>query len=164
MILLSIQRPIAVLMICIGLLVLGVISWNRIPLELMPPIEQPEFKVTTAVPGVGTTEVEETVTTPLERSFSTIPGIIKTESVTSKEKSEIELKLRPNIDILQTINSIRERIDSAGLPEGVGKSKITRSGAKSGKALVEIAVWPKKNEPITSEFAKIVEVELAKKN
>jgi HAE1 family hydrophobic/amphiphilic exporter-1 len=125
----SVRRPVAVTMLCLGMVVLGLISAGRIPMQLMPAMERPEFRLTTDFKGAGPEEVESQVTTPIERSIATVPGIESSESVTTLERSEIRITLKPGIDLLETLSTLRDRVDAAGLPEGTGKTRIERGGS-----------------------------------
>lgn len=131
----SVRRPIAVLMICLGLTALGVISFQKTPLQLMPKVEVPEMTIITELKGAAPTEVEEAITIPLERSIATVPGLIETSSVSERGRSEVQLKFKNNINILDTLNLLRDRADSAGLPEATGKPKIQRAQSGTGAAL-----------------------------
>ncbi len=124
----AVRRPISVFMLVIGLVVLGIISYQRIPMQLMPNIEIPEFTVVTSWKGASATEVELQVTNSLERSFSTLPGLKENSSTSEKEVSYINLKFNSKVSILDTIALIKDRIDSSSLPEGISKPRVVRAG------------------------------------
>ena len=72
----SVRRPVTILMLSLGLIVLGFISADRIQLRLLPPIS-PEFSIMTIYKGATPKEVESKVTTPIEKAVSTEAGFIE---------------------------------------------------------------------------------------
>lgn len=131
----AVRRPVAVLMICIGLTVLGLIAARRIPVQLLPNIQTPEFTVVTTFIGATPEEIENLITSPIERSVSTIAGLESTTSNSERERSEIHLHFKSSINYLETISSLRERLDSAGLPEGSSRPKILRFQANAAPVI-----------------------------
>jgi HAE1 family hydrophobic/amphiphilic exporter-1 len=148
----SVRRPVAILMLCLGLMVLGLLSASRIPMQLMPPMERPEFTLITEFKGAAPEEVEAQVTTPIERAIATTPGLAGMESVSQRERSEIRIRLRGSVKILDTLSILREKIDTAGLPEGAGKTRIDRAGA-SQEPLMRLGFVPADPEESLLLFA-----------
>ena len=122
----SVHRPVTVVMICLGLIVLGVIAIQKTRIQFMPEMKVSEFTIVTQFPGATPEEVETQVTTLIERSVATISGLINSKSVTTRERSEVKLKFRDDIDFLETMGILREKVDSAGISEGALKPKIVR--------------------------------------
>ncbi|MCK9905241.1 efflux RND transporter permease subunit, partial [Frankia sp. Cpl3] len=80
----AIRRPVTVMMGVLIVVLLGIISLTRIPIDLYPPIELPTVAVITNYQGVGPEEIENLVTKPVEQAVSTVAGI-KSVSSTSRE-------------------------------------------------------------------------------
>ncbi|MHB1845691.1 MAG: efflux RND transporter permease subunit, partial [Deltaproteobacteria bacterium] len=66
----SLRNPIAILMSCIAVLVLGTVSVQRMPVDLFPDLGIPVVLVGTIVPGVGVKDVEKTITYRFEKYIS----------------------------------------------------------------------------------------------
>ena len=126
MIELSAKRPVSVLVVCIGIFLLGFISYQRIPIQLMPEMNIPEFKIITSWGNATAEEVENQITIPLERAFSTVSGLRSTTSTSEKGNSEIKLRFKSGIDIPQVVSEIRDRIDSSSFPEGTKRPRLNR--------------------------------------
>ncbi|MDC0255006.1 efflux RND transporter permease subunit [Bacteriovoracales bacterium] len=122
----SVRRPVTILMMSLGLVVLGLISADRIQLRLLPPISTPEFSIVTEYKGATPKEVEKTVTTPIEKAISTEAGLYRVESYSESGRSDIRLKFSSDIDILETISNIRDKIEGVGLDETISRPKILR--------------------------------------
>ncbi len=109
---LSITRPVTILMLVLALVVLGLQSRSKIPVELYPKIDIPIVVVSTIYPGTGPEEMETLVTKPIEDSISAIAGLDKLTSTSSEGVSTItmQLKLGTNIDV--AAGDIRSKIDA----------------------------------------------------
>ena len=59
---LSIRQPVFMTMILLAFVVLGIVSFTRMPVDLFPDVEFPIVSVTTVYPGAGPDEVESQVT------------------------------------------------------------------------------------------------------
>lgn len=122
----AVSRPVTVIMVSIGLIVIGVISAFRTPVQLLPSIVSPEFSIVTSFPGATPLEVEEKVTTPIEDAVSTSGGLYQTVSYSDLNRSTVNLKYTSDIDVLQTISDIREKLDGLNFDNGVARPKIVR--------------------------------------
>ncbi|WKA57529.1 efflux RND transporter permease subunit [Planococcus shenhongbingii] len=113
----SIKRPVFTIVIMFLIIILGVVSFFKIPITLIPEINPPIGVVVTSYPGASPTEVSEKVTRPLEASLSTLPGLDSLQS-SSEEGSNfilLEFDWSTNIDDVQT--DIMQRIDQTILPD-----------------------------------------------
>lgn len=61
---------------------LGVISLTKLPVNLLPSIDQPSLLVRTEWPGASAREIEEAVTEQLEAVLGTLPGLESVSSIT----------------------------------------------------------------------------------
>jgi len=85
----SIKRPITVTCIFILSLIMGVISLNRIGVDLYPDVSFPIVSISTVYNGASPEEIEFLVTKPIEDDLSTISGI---KSVKSTNKEGLEFQ------------------------------------------------------------------------
>src|SRR5512137_665920 len=89
---LSIRRPVFIVMQVLAILVLGVVSYSRIGIDLMPDVEFPYISVTAVYPGVGAQEIENQVTKPIEESMSAINRLKNIYSTSAEGFSQILLE------------------------------------------------------------------------
>ncbi len=71
----SIKRPITTLMIILIVVIFGIVSLFKLPIDLLPSFEIPVAIVSTNYQGVGPQEMENLVTRPLEESIATVGNI-----------------------------------------------------------------------------------------
>ncbi|MGH9754153.1 MAG: efflux RND transporter permease subunit, partial [Blastocatellia bacterium] len=117
----SVRRPITVYMFTSVLVLLGAISFMRLPVDLMPEIQNPTLTVRTSYPGVAPEEVENLVTRPLEASLSSAPGIYRISSTSSEGSSNIRVSFDWSVNIDEAANEVRTRVDRmrGALPDDV---------------------------------------------
>ncbi|TWT28018.1 efflux RND transporter permease subunit [Planomicrobium sp. CPCC 101110] len=120
----SIKRPVFTIVIMFLVIILGAVSFFKIPITLIPELNPPIGVVVTNYPGASPTEVNEKVTKPLEANLSTLPGIDSLQS-SSEEGSNfilLEFDWSTNIDDVQA--DIMQRIDQTIIPEDSNKPQF----------------------------------------
>ncbi|MGB2603450.1 MAG: efflux RND transporter permease subunit, partial [Candidatus Sulfotelmatobacter sp.] len=91
----SIRNPYFIIVICLALLVIGVTSMARMPVDLFPPINLPEAVVATFYSGMPPEDIEFDITDPLERFFTLGSGIDHMESRSMLGVSIIKVYFQP---------------------------------------------------------------------
>lgn len=114
----SIKRPVFTIVTMVLVILLGAVSFFRIPVTLIPELNPPVGVVVSSYPGASPTEVSEKITKPLEGSLSTTPGL-KTLQSSSREGTNFLLLMfdwSTNIDDVQL--DVMQRIGQVPVPEG----------------------------------------------
>ncbi|MGA7216673.1 MAG: efflux RND transporter permease subunit [Candidatus Sulfotelmatobacter sp.] len=91
----SIRNPYFIVVICLALLVIGVTSLARMPVDLFPPINLPEVVVATFYSGMPPEDIETDITDPLERFFTLAAGVDHMESRSMLGVSIIRVYFQP---------------------------------------------------------------------
>ncbi|MBN1405077.1 MAG: efflux RND transporter permease subunit [Candidatus Omnitrophica bacterium] len=116
----SVRRPVTTVMIFLGVLLLGFISWNRLPQELYPPIVYPQLTIVTFYKDAAPEEMEILVTKPVEEAVGTVSGVRRISSTSKEEISMViaEFTWGTNMDFAAL--GVREKIDliKESLPRG----------------------------------------------
>ena len=113
----SIKRPVFTLVIMFLIIILGAVSFTRIPITLIPELNPPIGVVVTNYPGASPTEVSEKVTKPLEANLSTLPGIESIQSNSQEGSNFILLEFDWSTDIDDVQSDIMQRIDQTPIPD-----------------------------------------------
>src|SRR6202042_643920 len=104
----SIRNPYFVIVICLVLVVIGVTSLSRMPVDLFPPINLPEVVVATFFSGMPPQDIETDITDPLERFFTLASGVDHMESRSLLGVSIIRVYFQPgtsaDADVTQLSN------------------------------------------------------------
>ncbi len=95
-----IRRPIATTLVMVGILVAGIVGYRALPVSDLPTVDYPTISVSAGLAGASPETMAAAVATPLEKQFSTIPGIDNITSTSSQGSANITLQfsLDRNID------------------------------------------------------------------
>ncbi|MGE4053747.1 MAG: efflux RND transporter permease subunit [Vicinamibacterales bacterium] len=107
----AIERPVMMTMISSIIVLLGVISLSRLPVDLLPDISPPTISVRVNYTGVGPLEMESLVTRPLEQQLSAVSGLEQMNSESREGVSQIRLNFTWGTDLNEAMDDIRTRID-----------------------------------------------------
>src|SRR5689334_7661318 len=91
----SIRNPYFIIVICLALMVIGITSVARMPVDLFPTINLPEVVVATFYSGMPPADIETDITNPLERFFTLAAGIDHMESRSMLGVSLIKVFFQP---------------------------------------------------------------------
>ncbi len=125
---LSVRRPVGVIMLVLGVIVLGFISFMNIPVDLYPDLDVPVAVVATSYSGAAPQEVERQVTEPIESALATIQGVDMIQSTSTSGSSLVVLLLDWGADLDEVLQSVRENVDmiSEMLPDGANDPRVMR--------------------------------------
>ncbi len=128
---LAVDRPIATLMACFVVVILGVVSVSLLSVDLLPTVEFPTATVTTLYPGAGPEEIETLITRPLEQSLTAVPGFERVTSRSLEGSSNIRLEFAWGTNLDAAVSDMRQAIDRVlrELPDDVDPPTIRRFDA-----------------------------------
>ncbi|HEV2397100.1 MAG TPA: efflux RND transporter permease subunit [Candidatus Sulfotelmatobacter sp.] len=129
----SIRNPYFIVVICLALMVIGVTSLLRMPVDLFPAINLPEVVVATFYSGMPPQDIETDITDPLERFFTLASGIDHMESRSLLGVSIIKVYFQPgtNADADVTQLSNLALADLKRLPPGTLPPVVLKFDASS---------------------------------
>jgi hydrophobe/amphiphile efflux-1 (HAE1) family protein len=95
-----IERPIATTLLMTALLLGGTVAFPLLPVAPLPQVDFPTIQVSATLPGADPQTMASSVTTPLERQFSQIPGVtqLTSSSVLGGASITLQFDLDRNID------------------------------------------------------------------
>lgn len=116
----AIHKPITTLLIFAGVIIIGLFSLSRLPIDQFPELELPFVSVMTTYPGASASEIETNVTRLLENSLNSVDGLKTLTSSSRDNMSLIFLELEWGTNLDEVINDIRSYIDITKdrLPDG----------------------------------------------
>jgi HAE1 family hydrophobic/amphiphilic exporter-1 len=99
-----IRRPVMTTVLTVSVVLFGFLSYTRLPVNDLPPVDYPVIQVQVNYPGASPDTVANTIATPLERQFMQIPGL---ELVTSKSSQghaglTLQFALDKSVDVAAT--------------------------------------------------------------
>ncbi|MBN2423766.1 MAG: efflux RND transporter permease subunit [Calditrichaceae bacterium] len=120
------RRPVAILMVVIGVFVFGFISYNQLPLNLMPDMTYPSLTVRTEYEGTAPEEIETTISRPVEQALGVVDDLVSISSISKADQSDVILEFTWDTDMNKATSDIREKLDQVYLPEEVKRPLILR--------------------------------------
>jgi multidrug efflux pump len=123
-----IQRPVFSMVVNFIILLLGVVSYDRLSVREYPNIDVPVVTVETNYLGASAKIIESQVTKPLEDSLSGIEGIDFIKSISRSEQSQITVQFRLSRDADAAASDVRDRVARARglLPEDVEEPIVAK--------------------------------------
>ena len=120
------KRPVAILMVVIGVFVFGLISYQQLPLNLMPEMTYPSLTVRTEYPGTAPEEVETAISRPIEQALGVVDNLVSISSVSKAEQSDVILEFTWDTDMNKATADVREKLDQVILPDDAKRPIILR--------------------------------------
>ena len=115
----SLRQRFLVLMFTAFILVAGIISFQRMPVDAYPDLSPPQVELITQWPGHAAEEVERLVTLPLELELNGVPHVVVMRSISLYGLSDVILTFEDNTDDYFARQVVFERMSQAQLPSGV---------------------------------------------
>ncbi|HOP05420.1 MAG TPA: efflux RND transporter permease subunit [Tenuifilaceae bacterium] len=137
----AIDKPVTTLLIFVAVIVIGLFSLLRLPIDQFPELEPPYISVMTTYPGASASEVETNVTRLLENSLNSVDGLKELNSSSRDNMSLIFLELEWGTNLDEVINDIRSFIDMTkdNLPTGCSNPFIFKFSS-SAMPIIQFAV------------------------
>ncbi len=109
----SIHRPISVIMLSLTVLVIGLFSFDRLNINLLPDIIYPDIRIRILEPGTPATVMEDKFTRQLEEQLAITEGATRVQSRSSEGRSAVSLSFPYGTDIDQALQDASTRLDRA---------------------------------------------------
>jgi hydrophobic/amphiphilic exporter-1 (mainly G- bacteria), HAE1 family len=106
---LFIQRPVMTALVMMGILLFGVAGYRNLPVSDLPNIDFPTLQVQATLPGASPETMASSVATPLERQFSTVPGVDSMTSLSGRGQTNVTLQF----DLDRNIDAAAQDVQSA---------------------------------------------------
>lgn len=120
------SRPVAILMITAAVIVFGLISYQKLALNLMPDISYPSLTIRTDYAGAAPEEVETMISRPLEQAVGIVRNLQNISSISKAGISDLVLEFTWDTDMDQASQDVREKLERLWLPEGVRRPILLR--------------------------------------
>lgn len=140
----SIQLRGWVMLLMAGLIALGVVSYQKLPIDAVPDITNVQVQINTPAPGYTALESEQRITYPIERVMAGIPKLDSTRSISRYGLSQITIIFEDGTDIYWARQLINQRLQEAKsqLPDDIEPSMSPIS-----TGLGEIYLWTLRADP-----------------
>lgn len=138
----SIRNPIIPIVFFIGLMIAGIVSFNRMDVNNMPDVEFPGVHIGISQPGAAPTEIETQITQIVEGSVRSIPGVEEIQSTASEGRSTtmVFFSVGTNVDV--ATQQVKNAVDQVRgqLPDGILEPQVQKIEAGGGGSLAYFSV------------------------
>ncbi|MBC7125126.1 MAG: efflux RND transporter permease subunit, partial [Bacteroidales bacterium] len=157
----AVKRPVFTAMLFVAILLFGLVSLVKLPLDIMPEMELPTLTVITVYPGASADEVEEQVSKKLEKILSGTEHLKEITSQSKENVSFVQLQFEWGTDITSAANNARDLIELV-------KNKLPRDAHnpiifKVNSSLMPVLVYGVTANESYNGLYKIVDDEVASK-
>ncbi len=129
----SIRNPVVPIVIFIGLVLAGILSFRSMEVQDDPDIEFPMVFIIVAQPGAAPTEIETQITQKIESAVRTISGVDSISSTASEGKNQTMVMFQIGEDINEAVNEVKNVVDQARgeLPDGILEPQVFKAQTSS---------------------------------
>lgn len=120
----SLRHRLVVVLAWAGLVVAGVVSVSRLPIDAFPDTTPVQVQVNTVAPALSPLEIERQVTRPVEWAISGLPGLEEVRSVSKFGYSQVTITFEDATDIYLGRQVVMERLQAVELPAGIERPQL----------------------------------------
>ena len=134
----AINKPITTGLIFVAVIVLGLFSLTRLPIDQMPEMDPPYVTVMTTYAGANASDIETNITKLVENSLNSVDGLKNITSNSRDNISVVSLEFEWGSDIDEALNDIRSYVDLLydNLPDGVSRPMILKLNSSAMPIMV----------------------------
>ena len=134
----AINKPITTGLIFVAVIVLGLFSLSRLPIDQMPEMDPPYVTVMTTYAGANASDIETNITKLIENSLNSVDGLKNITSNSRDNISVVTLEFEWGSDIDEALNDIRSFVDLLydNLPDGVSRPMILKLNSSAMPIMV----------------------------
>ena len=124
----AINKPITTGLIFVAIIILGLFSLTRLPIDQMPEMDPPYITVMTTYAGANASEIETNVTKIIENSLNSVDGLKNLTSNSKDNLSIVTMEFEWGMNLDESLNDIRSYVDLVydNLPDGVSRPTILK--------------------------------------
>ena len=144
----AINKPVTTALIFVAVIVIGLFSLSRLPIDQFPEMDPPYITVMTTYAGASASEIETNVTKLIENSLTSVDGLKELTSSSRDNMSVVSLELEWGTDRDEASNDVRSFIDmvKSNLPEGCSSPVMFKLNS-SLMPIIQYSVMAKESYP-----------------
>src|SRR5262245_57495981 len=163
---LALRNPVFILMMSLMTVVLGFVALRRLSVDLFPEINVPVIRVATFYTGAGPSDIEKSITEPIERAVGASPGVDRVESQSRQGFSSVSVWFNYGVNLDNAQFEVSQRVAQIlnTLPPGIQQPFIIKFDitnipvvqvAMSGEGLDERQLYDLAYNTVEPQFERI---------
>ncbi|MDP6040796.1 MAG: efflux RND transporter permease subunit, partial [Candidatus Latescibacteria bacterium] len=146
------RRPVAIFMVVLAVAVFGYVSYQQLPLNMMPDISYPTLTVRTEYADTAPEEVENLISRPIEQRLGVVSNLVSITSISRPGLSDVILEFGWDTDMNDAVQTVRENLDRLNLPRGVNRPLILRYDPTQDP-IMRVGIYGKENMYLLRQIA-----------
>lgn len=144
----AIDKPVTTALIFVAVIIIGIFSFLKLPIDQFPEIDPPYILVMTTYPGANASEIETNVTKLMENTLNSVDGLKELTSVSKDNMSVVTLEFQWGWNLDEASNDVRSYIEMAkdNLPDGASTPIIFKLSSSS-MPIIQFAVTAEESYP-----------------
>jgi len=144
-----VQRPVATVLLTIGLALAGIAAFLTLPVSRLPAVDFPVIFVSANMPGASPADMARTVATPLERTLGTIAGVNEMTSSSSTGSTRVVLQFDLDRNIDSAARDVQAAINAAriDLPANLRTNPTYRKANPAAQPFMILALTSRTRTP-----------------
>ncbi len=141
----AIKNPVFCTMVMFALMVMGAVSYFRLPIDAMPEVSVPFAFTVVAYPGASPQAVENDLTKPIENGLNTIAGVKKITSRSREGSSVVIVEFAMGTDIKVAMQEMRDKLAQIrpSFPKEAKEPYVSQANRDDDRAVVSLGVTSK---------------------
>ncbi|MGY6553559.1 MAG: efflux RND transporter permease subunit [Wenzhouxiangella sp.] len=140
---LALSNPVAVAVACILLVIFGLLSLFRLPVQMTPNIDRPQITISTGWRAAAPAEVESEILEPQENLLRDVPGLQRMTSTASQGRASITLEFDVNADLNRSLIEVINRLNQVQrLPVDASEPVVRVGSDQFGDTIAWFAIRP----------------------
>lgn len=140
---LGLSNPVAVAVGCILLVIFGLISLDRLPVQMTPSIDRPSISVNTGWRAAAPEEVESEIVEPQEEQLRDVPGLVRMSSSASQGSGRVSLEFGVGADMNRALIDVINRLNQVQrYPTDVSEPTVNVGTSQYEEAVAWFAILP----------------------
>ena len=129
----AIEKPVTTALIFVAVIVIGIFSFLRLPIDQVPEMDPPYITVMTTYPGASASEMETNVTKIMENALTSVDHLKHITSQSKDNLSMVVLELEWGSNMDEAVNDVRSFVDMTknNLPDNCGTPMIFKLSTSS---------------------------------
>ena len=107
----AVKKPITTMMVFVAIIVFGIYSLTRLPVDLYPEVELPAISVLTLYPGANSSEIEVNVSKIVENSLNAIDNLKEIHSSSRDNMSIVTIEFEWGSNLDEAANDVRNSLE-----------------------------------------------------
>ena len=141
----AVKNPVFCTMIMFALMVMGAVSYFRLPIDAMPEVNLPFAFTVVQYPGASPQAVESDLTKPIENALNTISGVKKITSRSRENSSLVIVEFAMGTEIKVAMQEMRDKLAQIrpSFPKEAKEPFVSQANRDDDKAIVSLGVTSK---------------------